>query len=612
MTARTVIAACLLLVLHQTSAIPAPLPAASVDEINAIESHLQSTNIIRGEAPYTLAERMAHYHVPGLSIAVIEDFELRWVRHYGLANAATGKPVDDETRFCVGSMSKGVTSAGVLSLVRDGLIDLDGDVNPQLSQWHLTENEFTAQAAVTPRLLMNHTGGAPFSPPAAYSAEAFPSVLQTLRGEAPARTAPVVIDRVPGTEFMYSNSGFTILQLLAEETGGAPFSEVIATRIFTPLGMSRSTFRNPWPPDEQAHKASGHNRQGGVHADPPVWIGHVSAGGLWTTAADYAAFVIEIQNAVRGRSDRLLTQDLARQMIEPQASDKYGLGFFLHDRSGAKLYFSHIGDGAGFVGGFASHRSEGHAAVVLTNGLSAVNLCSEVLKSVAAVYDWPDFLPPVRDNLAIVDRELDAAAGRYRYGLDGIVKLERSGNALHVVGSGLPDYRLFRAASDTFICRERKGELVFAIPTDGAVTSIHINMADGIGRFTQPPQDAVRMGPDEKTPLEMLQAGDSKTAISMYRQAHGEDPGTPDVSESRLNRLGYQLLRADKAQTALAVFDLNAELYGSANSYDSLGEAQMVLGDFEASKRNYRRSLELNPENGNARSKLAEMGVTSP
>jgi hypothetical protein len=376
--------------------------------------------------------------------------------------------------------------------------------------------------------------------------------------------------------------------------------------------MTHSTFVNPWPTDEQEHKAAGHNRQGGVNADPPVWIGHVAAGGLWTTATDYAAFVIEIQNAIRGRSDRLLTQDLARQMIEPQASDKYGLGFFLHDRDGTKLYFSHIGDGAGFVGGFAAHRSEGNAAVVLTNGMAAVNLCREVLKSVAAVYEWPDFLPHERDNLAILDRELDAATGRYRFGLDGIVKLERDGNALRVVGLDLPGYRLFRAASDTFICRERSGELVFDIPHDGSVASIHINMADDIGRFNQPAREAVRMAPDEKTPFEMLQAGDTEAAIVMYRQAHGEGPGTQDVSESRLNRLGYQLLRADKPQAALAVFDLNVELYGSANTYDSLGEAQMVLGDLEASKRSYLRSLELNPGNGNAQRKLAEMGEVRP
>ena len=105
-------------------------------------------------------------------------------------------------------------------------------------------------------------------------------------------------------------------------------------------------------------------------------------------------------------------------------------------------------------------------------------------------------------------------------------------------------------------------------------------MGSGISRFNQPVRDAARMA--------------------------------PDVSESRLNRLGYQLLGADKAQAALAVFELNVELYGSANSYDSLGEVQMVMGDLEASKRSYRRSLELNPGNGNARSTLAEMGDASP
>lgn len=63
----------------------------------------------------------------------------------------------------------------------------------------------------------------------------------------------------------------------------------------------------------------------------------------------------------------------------------------------------------------------------------------------------------------------------------------------------------------------------------------------------------------------------------------------------------------ESGMAAAAVFGLNVELYGSANTYDSLGEIQMILGDFESSKRNYRRSLELNPGNGNAQKKLEEM-----
>lgn len=214
-------------------AITLPTLAADLaDEIAAAETDLLPTTIIAGEAPFTLAKRMAHHGAPGLSIAVIQDFELRWVKHYGVADNATGDPVDDETLFCVGSMSKGVTATTVLSLVRDGLVDLDGDINGQLTGWQLPANEFTAQATVTPRLLLNHTGGVAFSPAADYDDAGFPTTLQNLRGQPPAQTAAVVVDRVPGTEFMYSNGGFTILELLVSERGGAPFVEVAASRVF--------------------------------------------------------------------------------------------------------------------------------------------------------------------------------------------------------------------------------------------------------------------------------------------------------------------------------------------------------------------------------------------
>lgn len=599
--------AILALILLPTLVLSAPLSDSIEKEIAAVETNLLPTTIIDGEDPFRLADRMAHYHVPGLSIAVIEDFELRWIRHYGVADVRTGAPVDDGTLFCVGSMSKGVTSAGVLTMVRDGMIDLDGDVDLQLAGWRIPANDFTAEHPVTPRLLMNHTGGAPFSPGRAYTNEGFPTVMDILLGRPPATTQPVVIDRVPGTEFNYSNSGFTILRLMVEERGGGSFDRVLAPRVFEPLGMTQSSFRNPPPPEVRDHLAAGHGRDGGVFADPPVFIGHVAAGGLWTTAADYAAFVIAIQEAAAGRSDSFLPKDLAQQMISPQASDRYGLGFFLHDRAGTQLYFSHIGDGAGFVGGFASHRGDGNAAVVLTNGLVAVNLCREVLKSVASVYDWPDFLPPERPNLSINDAELEAAAGRYRFGVDGFFELERTGEHLRVAGPGLPGYRLFRAADDTFVCRERDGELAFAIPPEGPVPSIRVNLADDIGRFNQPVREAVRMAPDERTPYEMLQSGDAEAAIAAYRRAHGKDPNQADVSEARLNRLGYRLMGSDRPITALAVFQLNADLYGSANCFDSLAEAQMVLGEFEASRANYLKSLELNPGNENARRMLAEM-----
>lgn len=371
--------------------------------------------------------------------------------------------------------------------------------------------------------------------------------------------------------------------------------------------MSHTTFQNPLPEAPRAHMARGHRPDGRLVADHPVFIGHIAAGGLWTTASEYATLVMELQRAILGRSDRILPQELASQLVQPQASDRYGLGFFLHDRAGTKLYFSHIGDGAGYVGGFASHRGRGNAAVVLTNGVRAVNLCREVLRSVATVYDWPDFLPRTRPNLPLTDAELAAVVGRYRVGVDDVCVVERDDQGLQISGPGLPGYRLYRAAADTFVCQERDGELVVAIPAAGSVASIQVNLADEIGRFQGPARPAQRMADDERTPLELLRAGDVDPAIAAYRQWHAVRPEAPELAESRLNRLGYQLLGSQQTAAARAVFQLNVDLYGSANTYDSLAEAELALGDREASRRHYQRSLELNPGNANARQQLEMM-----
>jgi len=92
----------------------------------------------------------------------------------------------------------------------------------------------------------------------------------------------------------------------------------------------------------------------------------------------------------------------------------------------------------------------------------------------------------------------------------------------------------------------------------------------------------------------------------VYIDTRAEDPGAYD--ESVLNALGYDLLFAGRAEDAINVFTLNVETYpGYANGYDSLGEAYMKNGDSEMAIANYRKSLDLNPGNTNARDMLEEL-----
>lgn len=110
--------------------------------------------------------------------------------------------------------------------------------------------------------------------------------------------------------------------------------------------------------------------------------------------------------------------------------------------------------------------------------------------------------------------------------------------------------------------------------------------------------------------LDLARGGGAAEALQLFRTAHGRDPEHPLLPEAGLNRLGYEFLPADP-DTAIAIFSLNVELHPeSGNVYDSLGEAYMIAGQREQAIENYRRSLELDPDNENAKEKLQELGAS--
>jgi tetratricopeptide (TPR) repeat protein len=100
----------------------------------------------------------------------------------------------------------------------------------------------------------------------------------------------------------------------------------------------------------------------------------------------------------------------------------------------------------------------------------------------------------------------------------------------------------------------------------------------------------------------------TEAAIAQYRELKTQQGGAYDIGEEELNRLGYQLLRARKVNDAIEIFKLNvAEHPKGFNTYDSLGEAYMVSGNTELAVQNYKKSLELNPQNTNATDMLKRL-----
>ncbi|MFT4576762.1 MAG: CubicO group peptidase (beta-lactamase class C family) [Polaribacter sp.] len=120
-------------------------------EINAIESGLLPIFQVKGDSTitYNILDRMEHYKVPGVSISVVENGEIKWAKGYGIANTDSKTKVDVNTIFQAGSISKPVAALSALKLVEEGKLDLDTDVNTYLKDWQIPANKFTATEKVS-------------------------------------------------------------------------------------------------------------------------------------------------------------------------------------------------------------------------------------------------------------------------------------------------------------------------------------------------------------------------------------------------------------------------------------------------------------------------------
>ena len=221
---------------QQSSNAPAPDPALAA-RIARIENGLLPAVIIKGQPPkpMTITERMAHYKVPGVSVAFFDHGQIIWTKTYGFADVTSKKPVTPDTLFQAASISKPVAALAALRLVQDGKLSLDEDVNVKLRTWKVPENNFTAKEKVTVRRILSHSAGLTVHGFAGYASdEPVPTVVQVLNGEKPANSDPIRVDVVPGTLWRYSGGGFVILQTLMSDVTGKPFPQIMRELVLVP------------------------------------------------------------------------------------------------------------------------------------------------------------------------------------------------------------------------------------------------------------------------------------------------------------------------------------------------------------------------------------------
>ena len=289
-----------------------------------------------GFFPYALGTA----DIAGAVVVVVKDGQVLLQKGYGYSDVAARQPVDPAlTLFRPGSVSKLFTWTAVMQLVEQGKLDLDADVNGYLD---FKIPDYDGQP-VTLRNTMTHTAG-------------FEEQLKGLMGAEGEEVIPFdahlkrwVPTRIfaPGTTPAYSNYATALAGHVVARVSGLSFDDYIDQRIFAPLGMQQSTFRQPLPEQFKEHMSKGYE----LASQPPKpfeIVGVAPAGSLSASGADMARFMIaHLQNGALG-TERILRETTAKQMHETALTlqprvHRMLLGFYEQNYNGRRI-IGHGGD----------------------------------------------------------------------------------------------------------------------------------------------------------------------------------------------------------------------------------------------------------------------------
>lgn len=438
------------------------------DLIGAVENGLIPAVVVQGEplTTFTLQERMKHYNVPGVSIAVVEDGELLWAKGYGLGNTQTGDSITPGTLFQAGSISKPIAALAVLKLWENGQLDLDTDVNRYLKGWQLEETSYITDEKVTLRRLLTHTGGVTVHGFPGYAqTDKFPDIVQVLNGEG--NTPRITTDTIPGTLWRYSGGGYTIMEKVAEDVSGQSLEVYMGDHILPALGMVESTYQQPLGPEYASRASAAFNGKG--EQVEGLWHNYPeqAAAGLWTTPSDLARYCIEIQEILGGKEGGLLKPETVGAMLTKHMGE-WGLGPALQ-KEGDSLLFGHGGKNEGFSNNLLAFAHRGKAMVVMTNADRGVDLMGEIMRAISEQYGWGISNPRKVEVVNQLPDSLQRFTGSYRLDFlvpeigDYNIEVTMTNGVLQIIDPNNGEHNVLTPlGSQNFIDLENGDEVEFA------------------------------------------------------------------------------------------------------------------------------------------------------
>ncbi len=297
-----------------------------------------------GSVARAVERAMDSYGVPGVGIAVIDEFEVSWAGEFGLAEP--GRAVQSDPLFQAASLSKPVSAVLAAAAAEEGLIDLESDALALTQRWRHPPPWW--DGPITLRMLLAHRGGVNVHGFPGYQlSDELPDLPVILDGVLD-KNEPIRVVTQPG-EHNYSGGGFLIAEMAIEDHTGEEFEALADTLVFEPLGLELSTYRL-LTSDDRARVAVGYRSNGqevaggGWHLYPET-----APASLWTTAGEYAALVADVMKSLELGTGLLLEQETVQLLLDPDFAIGFGMG---RERVGVSI--GHLGANEGYRSGFTA------------------------------------------------------------------------------------------------------------------------------------------------------------------------------------------------------------------------------------------------------------------
>lgn len=409
--------------------------------------------------------RWNHSDTPGCVVGVAVDGKPVLVKAYGMANLEYGLRIRPDTIFESGSVAKQFTAAAIALLCQDGKLSLDDPVRRYVPE----VPDFGAPILI--RHLLNHTSGLRSQWP-----------LMALQGR-PTGRAVHTIDEIlelvgmmkelnfkPGDEYLYCNTGYTILGVVVARASGKSLDAFCQERLFKPLGMTRTQWRGDFT-EIVSDRATAYGQKGdGTFFTAMPFTNVIGNGGLLTTVGDLLVWNENLDHPRVGGS--ALVEELERRgRLNDGFVNEYAQGLVVTAYKGVREV-SHGGSTAGYQT-FLGRFPESRLSIAVLSNVTASNP-SRLAHEVADIYLAGTIKEPAKPvAVPVPAATLGKYVGIYREPRTDAamkVELDKDGKTLHVDGSPV-----VALSSTIFASADGSRQGVFEAGPDG----IRLTESDG-------------------------------------------------------------------------------------------------------------------------------------